>query len=104
MGIIYSQIGGVWFLFAWGEGIMNYGIKFCGGCNPRYDRRQACSQIVTTMEAQGGSWEYAKDGQVYDKLIVLCGCSSQCANVEPYGVREEKLYLYDELHVQQFKI
>ena len=52
------------------------GVKFCGGCNPRYDRgealeaiREACADIAT--------FETASEGTEYDVLLIIRGCT-QC--------------------------
>lgn len=55
---------------------MRVGIKYCGGCNPRYDRVAA----VRELEKQHPEWqiEPAGDGgQEY--ILVVCGCTAVCA-------------------------
>ena len=57
---------------------MTVGIKYCGGCNPRYDRvafaaalAAACPEAVCVP---------ARPGETCDKLVVLCGCTARCAD------------------------
>ncbi len=49
-------------------------VKFCGGCNPRYDRgaayRRICSQLADVAE-----FSYPEDGAHYDVLLILRGCT-----------------------------
>lgn len=49
-------------------------IKFCGGCNPHYDRgaayRRICSQLAGAAE-----FSYPQDSSHYDVLLILRGCS-----------------------------
>ena len=55
---------------------MRVGIKYCGGCNPRYDRVAA----VRELEKRHPEWqiEPAGDGgQEY--ILVVCGCTAVCA-------------------------
>ena len=59
------------------------GIKFCGGCNPRYDRRSALDQIKTEIPNDYGT-TFAKKDQCYDKLIFICGCDSACVETQGY--------------------
>jgi len=58
-------------------------VKFCGGCNPRYDRGKAYQTILDTLK---GSVEftYPKEGEHYDALLIIRGCTG-CQ------------YLYDDI-------
>ena len=49
-------------------------VKFCGGCNPRYDRGEAYRQIG---EALSGAARFSlpEDGVHYDVLVILRGCT-----------------------------
>ncbi len=49
-------------------------VKFCGGCNPRYDRGDAYRQI---REALSGTAQFSlpEAGQHYDVLLILRGCT-----------------------------
>ena len=55
------------------------GVKYCGGCNPRYNRTQffnkvkkMCPEIV---------FHYVQPESVYDHLLVIQGCTSKCADL-----------------------
>ncbi|MCI7679497.1 MAG: hypothetical protein MSS48_04725 [Clostridiales bacterium] len=55
------------------------GVKFCGGCNPRYDRGALLRKI---RDAQPDwSIDIAEPGTVYKHLLVICGCTSACADI-----------------------
>lgn len=49
-------------------------IKFCGGCNPSYDRgaayRSICSQLAGVAD-----FSLPEDGKQYDVLLILRGCT-----------------------------
>ncbi len=49
-------------------------VKFCGGCNPRYDRGDAFHTIRAALVEQV-SFSYAKEGERYDLLLIIRGCS-----------------------------
>lgn len=58
---------------------MRIGIKYCGGCNPRYDR----VAYVRTLAGRypDAVFSPAEPEQDYDVVLVVCGCSAQCADV-----------------------
>ena len=49
-------------------------VKFCGGCNPRYDRGKAYQQIRSAL-ADCAEFSLPVDGQQYDVLLILRGCT-----------------------------
>ncbi len=57
--------------------MMKIGIKYCGGCNPRFDRVGLVAQL---KEAFPG-WEFLSAGapEEFDFIAVICGCTSRCA-------------------------
>ena len=65
---------------------MKVGIKYCGGCNPRYDRAARVKEICSANP----HWEteYAAEGVEYDLLLVACGCTARCASTEQYTAAE----------------
>ncbi len=55
---------------------MRIGLKYCGGCNPNYER----SGIVKRARAEYPRAEftpYDKAGY-YDLVLVICGCLEEC--------------------------
>lgn len=57
---------------------MKRAVKYCGGCNPRYDR----AAFVRHLEEKlGATLTPAEAGTVYDELYVICGCSARCAEI-----------------------
>ena len=54
------------------------GIRYCGGCNPRYDRTAA----VRSLQEQFPKLKFClqtEDG--YDGYLAICGCTAGCARV-----------------------
>lgn len=55
---------------------MRVGIKYCGGCNPRYERVEKVEKLKkqfpdTVFEAYRGQEEC-------DKVLFVCGCERTC--------------------------
>jgi len=74
---------------------MKIGIKYCGGCNPTYDR----AAVVTNLKkyiGEGHSIEAAKQGILYDIVVILCGCTSACVNHENLESKYWKVCLTSE--------
>lgn len=64
---------------------MRRAVKYCGGCNPRYDRVAAVRRLE---ERLGEVLPSAQPGTEYDQIFVICGCSARCANVSGLLARE----------------
>ena len=49
-------------------------VKFCGGCNPRYDRGEAYQTVRSSLS---GTAEFSdpEDGARYDVLLIIRGCT-----------------------------
>ena len=66
---------------------MTIGVKFCGGCNPMYDRGKLFEK---TKEAYPDhAFEMADDTKKYEKLLVICGCERACADTSRYICERE---------------
>ncbi|MCT4594111.1 MAG: hypothetical protein N4A57_07580 [Anaeromicrobium sp.] len=57
---------------------MKIGIKFCGGCNPRYDRKKVFGRMKVDLE--GEQIDLAREDIIYDYIVVLGGCTNCCAD------------------------
>lgn len=79
---------------------MLVGVKFCGGCNPRYDRGKAYEAIKKQLE---GTAEFviAEEGKEYDALLVIGGCTNCCASHSQYKAASEPIKMWDEAHVDE---
>lgn len=49
-------------------------VKFCGGCNPRYDRGEAYGRIREAL-ADTATFSLPEEGRAYDVLLILRGCT-----------------------------
>lgn len=56
------------------------GVRYCGGCNSRYDR----VALVRRLEGFFPDQQFvpAEPGQFYPAILVVCGCAARCAGVD----------------------
>lgn len=52
-------------------------LRYCGGCNPRYER----GTMVRSLQDDhpNVTLEVFSSGQDYAGVLVVCGCTAQCA-------------------------
>lgn len=63
---------------------MTIGIRYCGGCNPRFDRAEIASRLKKEFPQHDVRIHPDTDT---DAVVILCGCSAACADVTAgYGV------------------
>lgn len=55
------------------------GVRYCGGCNPRYDRVALVKRLESLLPDL--ALVPARPGVPYPAVVVVCGCSSRCADV-----------------------
>ncbi|MBV1758662.1 MAG: hypothetical protein KMY55_12590 [Dethiosulfatibacter sp.] len=58
---------------------LDIGIKYCGGCNPRYNRLEFVSQLKKI--ASHHNYKSHSEG-FSDVNLVVCGCKRACANLD----------------------
>lgn len=64
-------------------------IKFCGGCNPEYDRPAAAGRIRQKLERSGYT-VMTGNGEA-DMAVVVCGCPCACADVS--GLKSDRIVM-----------
>lgn len=77
---------------------MNIGIKYCGGCNPHFDRTAILNKIMELFK--GDKFEYAKENNFYDIIIVIDGCSRACSDHSSLKGKE-KIFINSEADYQE---
>ena len=55
------------------------GVRYCGGCNSRYDRVAVVERLRRFFPEV--DLVPARDGTAYPAVLVVCGCPSRCADV-----------------------
>lgn len=65
---------------------MKVGIKYCGGCQNRYNR----SDFVNEVKAKNTDVDFviAQDADVVDYLLVINGCTAACADISKITSRK----------------
>lgn len=64
---------------------MKIGLKYCGGCNPRYDRVALVGRIRDSL---GGGVEFVPwDGKDASLILVVTGCETACVDPRPFEDR-----------------
>ena len=56
------------------------GIRYCGGCNPRYDRVAAVERLQRDFPQY--RWELAEADTEQSLRILVCGCEAACVSAE----------------------
>lgn len=71
---------------------MTIGIKYCGGCNPLFNREY----YVKALKKQLPNYEYRllSDGKESDIWVVVCGCMRACAYTEDL-IANERIIVID---------
>lgn len=66
--------------------MMKIGIKYCGGCNPKYDR----VAFVDKLRKQCAHCEVkaVNNKETFDCVAVVCGCSVACAGLKDINTRK----------------
>ena len=79
---------------------MLVGVKFCGGCNPRYDRGKALETIKAAM-LEEAEFVIAEEGAEYDQLLVIGGCTNCCASFSQYKTKQDVTKIWDGSHIEE---
>lgn len=80
---------------------MKCGVKFCGGCNPRFERGEVYRSIKN--EINRIDFSHADEENRYDILLVIGGCQSCCASYEQYNVTGDVYKIWDISQVDTVK-
>lgn len=68
------------------------GIKYCGGCNPNYDRK-GVADIIEKLP--GIETMLYSENAIPDITLVICGCSSDCINADKYKSKYGTIMIND---------
>lgn len=71
------------------SGNVTVGVRYCGGCNPRYDRVAVVKRLQPFFPAV--SFVPAQSGIRYAAVLLVHGCPSRCAGVSDLPVTAERL-------------
>lgn len=63
--------------------MLRVSLKYCGGCNPAYDRAALAETIRSRLNGQV-KFVQAADGNDADVMLVLAGCETACADLSAF--------------------
>lgn len=73
------------------ENKVRIGVRYCGGCNPRYDRVGMFRRLADMLpEAE---FVLARDAESLCAAIVICGCAACCADTGDLPVEVDCVYM-----------
>lgn len=72
---------------------MKVGIKYCGGCNSRFDRTQVADKIKSDYKEF--DFSYATENEEYDFIIVINGCHVACAGLQDLKAKKGFVIIRD---------
>ncbi|MCI2062691.1 MAG: hypothetical protein LKJ83_07955 [Eubacteriaceae bacterium] len=78
---------------------MIIGIKYCGGCNPRYDRTGAVRSLASAMPYA----EFRPAAGKEDYIIIVCGCPAECADHSALTAGRGKIIVHDKEKAAEIK-
>ena len=61
------------------------GLKYCGGCNPQYDRLQAAESIKKHLKGKVEFVSYEDPDA--EGILVVVGCPTACVDLKPFAGR-----------------
>ena len=81
---------------------MKVGVKFCGGCNPRYDRG-ACLRKMRE-QLNDVIWVTGKQDEICDYWLLICGCQRGCIRSEDFTASKKILKLESPMDFMKAKL
>ena len=61
---------------------LRIGLKYCGGCNPEYNRADFVIQLEKRLKDQ--AIFLPPDDENVDLILAIHGCATACADLSPY--------------------
>ena len=75
------------------------GVKYCGGCNPRFNRTNFFNKVKKMCPEV--EFQYVKPDVIYDHLLVINGCLSKCASLEDIQVIGDTFKIAEENQLEE---
>ncbi|MGI6008306.1 MAG: hypothetical protein ACOX8E_12545 [Ruminococcus sp.] len=64
---------------------MRVGLKYCGGCNPTYDRSGAVAKLKSSLEDLNISFAPYRAEETYDACLLVRGCNRNCVSDQKFS-------------------
>jgi hypothetical protein len=71
------------------QGQLKIRVKYCGGCNPRYDRVALVKRIEERLSGKASL--VGAEGNGISLVLAVEGCSTACADLRPFEGLEVQL-------------
>lgn len=79
---------------------MKVGIKYCGGCNPQFNRSEWVKKLMA--EYIDISFEPASKHDYYDIILIINGCPNSCASHDELKGKE-KIFVKSEQDINRVR-
>lgn len=76
-----------------------FAFKFCGGCNPRYDRVNMLNEIKKHFDGKV-QFEIAQENKEYDGLLIIGGCTNCCPEYKYILTKTDPVLVWDNTNYQ----
>jgi len=74
---------------------MNICVKYCGGCNPRYDRKKVINNLKRDFQNVSIIPQLDNDNATCDFALIISGCIRSCTNHKDIEGRYGKFVITD---------
>jgi len=82
-----------------GQDLLRLGVRYCGGCNPTFDRVAAVERLLRGFGEQVRQLGYREDG--IQAILLVCGCPTACPAQEALAGRIPCFILREEGELQE---
>ena len=72
---------------------MRIGVKYCGGCNPRFDRISEIKELMARYPQE--EFELLNVKKQYDRVLLVCGCERTCLRFRQDLPQEKSIVIGD---------
>lgn len=80
--------------------MLHYRVKFCGGCNPKYNRKGVFEKIKTKFK-NSIYFSANHENLLYDGLVLICGCERCCTNYDNIRFKTMILIITDSVQLEE---
>lgn len=81
---------------------MKVGIKFCGGCNSRFDRGREFQRLKKRVHQV--QWVSGRENEICDYWLVICGCQRICAETKNLLAKEGILIVKNPMDFEKVAV
>lgn len=78
-----------------GSETVKIGVKFCGGCNPGYERSKIVKRICAKFPQV--EIEPVREESAYDLILLISGCHAECLSVAAWQQQAPVISIYQEI-------